>query len=81
MNRSVLRFSLSLAALLAAGAARAATDSASFAVTATVIKTCRITADAAVPVGNYDPFTAGGATSGPGKVTVKCTKGGSFTLT
>jgi spore coat protein U-like protein len=81
MNRIALRLSLSLAAVLAAGAARAATESAQFTVTATVVKTCRISADATVPVGNYDPFATTDATSGAGTVTVTCTKGGGYTLT
>lgn len=81
MNRLTFRFSLALAAVLGAGVARAGQDSAQFTVSATVVKTCSVSADATVPVGNYDPFATSAATSGPGKVTVRCTKGGAYTLT
>lgn len=81
MNHFTVRRSIALAALLAAGATRAASDSTTFTVTATVVKTCRISADTTVPVGTYDPFATVEATSGAGKVTVKCTKGGAYTLT
>jgi spore coat protein U-like protein len=76
MNRNALRLSLALAAVLAAGAARADTATDTFQVSANVKKTCTITA-AAVTVGDYDPVVAnagaGDAATGQGDIVVTCT--------
>jgi spore coat protein U-like protein len=75
--------SAAAAALLAAADASAQTTSSSFAVTASVAKNCRIDAatDIAIttPAAPWDP-TSGANPTATGTVTVRCTKGTSYTI-
>jgi spore coat protein U-like protein len=65
------------AGVMAAGVAQSATTTASFQVTATVLSTCSASA-ATLAFGNYTPGS--GALTGNTNVTVKCTKGTTFTV-
>ncbi len=76
MNRTALRLSLALAALLSSTAARAGTATATFAVTAKVDPKCTV-ATSDIGFGTYDPTTLLDA---QGSVTVTCTKGTSFSV-
>jgi spore coat protein U domain-containing protein, fimbrial subunit CupE1/2/3/6 len=84
MNRIALRLSLALAAVLAAGAARAGTVDATFEVSANVKKTCTITA-ANIAVGDYDPIvtnaTPAAAATGQGDIVVACTNKLGYSIT
>jgi spore coat protein U domain-containing protein, fimbrial subunit CupE1/2/3/6 len=84
MNRNALRLSLALAAVLAAGAARAGTVDATFEVSANVKKTCTITA-ANIAVGDYDPIvvnaTPAAAAEGQGDIVVACTNKLPYSIT
>jgi spore coat protein U domain-containing protein, fimbrial subunit CupE1/2/3/6 len=78
MNRTALRLSVALAAALLSTAARAATATNTFAVTAQVAAKCTVsTSD--IAFGSYDP-TAGVDLDAQGSLTVTCTKGTSFTV-
>jgi spore coat protein U-like protein len=65
------------AGVMAAGVAQSATTPASFQVTANVQATCSASA-ATLAFGNYTP--GAGALTGSTNVTVKCTKGTTFTV-
>ena len=67
------------AALLAAGAARSDTKSASFDVTATVAKTCTIAATS-ISLGTYDPLATAALSPSTGKVSVRCTKNTPYSI-
>jgi spore coat protein U-like protein len=75
--RNVLTATLAAAALAAAGTASAAVATTTFGVSATVLKTCSVTA-AALGFGNYTP--GAGALAANSTVSVKCTKGTPFTV-
>ena len=74
MIRTLLCSALLLAAAGVAADASAATASASFQVTATVVQTCRIEAGATLAFGNYDP-TIDAAATGTTTIRVRCTNG------
>ncbi len=83
--KTLLRIALLVAAgLLLAGQASAQTVSSSFVVSASVAKNCRI--DAASNIAITTPAAAWDPTSGtlpaavPGTITVRCTKGTSYTI-
>jgi spore coat protein U-like protein len=65
------------AGVMTAGVAQSATTTASFQVTATVQSTCSASA-ATLAFGNYTP--GAGAITGNTNITVKCTKGTTFTV-
>jgi spore coat protein U-like protein len=75
--RKLLTASLVAASLAAAGAANAATATTTFGVSATVLKTCSVTANP-LGFGNYTP--GAGALAANTTVNVKCTKGTPFTV-
>lgn len=74
MIRTVLATALFATGLGLAANAQAATDSANFQVTATVVTTCRIEAGNTLAFGNYDPTTTAAAT-GSTTIRVRCTNG------
>lgn len=75
--RKILTASLAAATLAAAGTANAATATTTFGVSATVLKTCSVTANP-LGFGNYTP--GAGALTANTTVNVKCTKGTAFTV-
>lgn len=74
MIRTVLCSALLLAGAGVAADATAATDSAGFQVTATVVQSCRIEAGNTLAFGNYDP-TSDTAATGSTTIRVRCTNG------
>jgi spore coat protein U-like protein len=74
MIRTALASAFLLAGLGLAADADAATDSASFDVTANVVTTCRIEAGNTLAFGPYDPTTVADAT-GSTTIRVRCTNG------
>jgi len=77
MRKLLLTTTLAAAALVAAGTASALTATTTFGVSATVLKTCSVAANA-LAFGNYTP--AAGALAVNTTVNVKCTKGTTFTV-
>jgi len=75
--RTILSAAIAAAILTAAGGASAATTTTTFAVTATVQKTCSVSANA-LAFGNYTP--GAGALTGNTALSVKCTKTTPFTV-
>jgi spore coat protein U-like protein len=76
--RKILTATMAAAALAAAGTASAATVTTTFAVSATVLKTCSVAANP-LGFGNYTPSV--GALTANTTVNVKCTKTTPFTVT
>jgi spore coat protein U-like protein len=74
--RKILSVAIAVAAITA-GAAQAATTTTTFAVTATVQKTCSVSAGA-LAFGNYTP--GAGAVTGSTTVAVRCTNGSAYTI-
>jgi spore coat protein U-like protein len=77
MRKLLLTTTLAAAALVAAGTASALTATTTFGVSATVLKTCSVAANA-LGFGNYTPGV--GALTANTTVNVKCTKGTPFTV-
>lgn len=75
--RKILTATMAATALAAAGSANAAIATTTFGVTATVLKTCSVAANA-LGFGNYTP--GAGALAANTTVNVKCTKGTTFTV-
>jgi len=74
MIRTLLCSALLLAGAGAVADASAATASANFEVTATVVQSCRIEAGATLAFGNYDP-TSDDVATGSTTIRVRCTNG------
>ena len=75
--RKILTATFAAAALAAAGNAGAATTTTTFGVSATVLKTCSVTANP-LAFGSYTP--GAGALAVNTAVNVRCTKGTTFTV-
>jgi spore coat protein U-like protein len=75
--RKILAASIATSLLAAAGGANAATTSTSFGVSATVLKTCTVSATP-LSFGNYTPGAGALAVSTP--ISVRCTKSTPFTV-
>ncbi|WP_242343677.1 Csu type fimbrial protein [Anaeromyxobacter terrae] len=82
MNRTALRLSLALAAVLSSTAARAGTATATINVSAQVPQSCKITSSSDIAFGAYDPVVthASAAKTATGSVTLQCTKGTTYDL-
>jgi spore coat protein U-like protein len=75
--RKIITATLAVATLASGGTASAATATTTFGVSATVLKTCSVAA-INLGFGNYTP--GAGAATGNSTVSVKCTKGTTFTV-
>jgi spore coat protein U-like protein len=82
LRRTLLCLSLVVAAS-AAAPAMAGTTTGTFAVTANVINSCKVSSSTAIAFGNYDPANANAAAplNSNGSVAVQCTKGDAVTIT
>lgn len=76
MNLKPLLLATALAAAGLGGQASAATTTATFNVTATVVNSCKVTSTTDIAFGNYDPANVNNATplDAQGAVTIRCTK-------
>jgi len=68
-------------ALVAMAGAAMAQDTATVAVSATVVGTCKFTAGGTIPFGNLDPSIGTNQTPAVSQPTFWCTKGASYTIT